>query len=65
MIYKRREFMPYQINDHCMSCGLCAEECPAEAISEEGGKYVIDEEKCMDCGKCSENCPFGAPQTKE
>ena len=26
--------MAYVINDNCVSCGSCAEQCPAEAIEE-------------------------------
>ena len=32
--------MAYVISDECVSCGTCAEECPAEAIHEGDGKYV-------------------------
>ena len=34
--------MAYVINDECISCGVCADECPVEAISEGDDKYVID-----------------------
>ena len=34
--------MAYVISDECVACGSCAEGCPAEAISEGDGKYVID-----------------------
>ena len=44
--------MPYTINDECIACGACAGECPADAISEGDGKYVIDPDKCLDCGAC-------------
>ncbi|MGB4007102.1 MAG: 4Fe-4S binding protein, partial [Bacillota bacterium] len=26
--------MAYEINDNCIACGACKEECPTEAISE-------------------------------
>ena len=35
--------MAYVISDECVSCGSCAAVCPADAISEGDGKYVIDE----------------------
>ncbi|MBR4235278.1 MAG: 4Fe-4S binding protein [Clostridia bacterium] len=54
--------MAYKINDSCVSCGLCAGNCPVEAISEGDGKYLIDAEKCISCGLCAENCPVGAPE---
>lgn len=52
--------MAYFINDECISCGLCADECAVEAISEGADKYVIDPEKCTDCGNCADVCPTEA-----
>jgi len=52
--------MAYVISDDCTSCGLCAGECPVEAISEGDGKYVIDANKCTDCGICAGECPVEA-----
>lgn len=52
--------MAYVISDDCLSCGACESECPAGAISEGDGKYVIDEATCLDCGACASSCPAGA-----
>ena len=52
--------MAYVITDVCVACGTCAEACPAEAISEGDGKYVIDADACLDCGTCEGECPTGA-----
>ena len=49
--------MAYVITDECVACGTCAEACPAEAISEGDGKYVIDADACLDCGTCEGECP--------
>ena len=54
--------MAYVISDDCVSCGSCAAECPADAISEGDGKYVIDKDKCIECGACAAICPMGAPE---
>ncbi len=54
--------MAYKITDKCVACGMCAPECPVEAISEGDGKYVIDPEKCIECGSCAAVCPMGAPE---
>ena len=47
--------MAYVISDECVACGTCAAECPAEAISEGDGKYVIDPDKCLDCALTAEH----------
>ena len=53
--------MAYKISEDCISCGACAAECPAGAISEGDGKYEIDADACLDCGACASVCPVGAP----
>ena len=57
---KEDTIMAYVISDDCISCGTCEGECPAGAISEGDGKYVIDADTCMDCGSCAGACPAGA-----
>ena len=53
--------MAYVINDACISCGACIDECPVEAISQGDSQYVIDADKCIDCGACAGACPVDAP----
>ena len=52
----------FRINyEKCLSCGGCAEQCPAEAIAmDEDSRYVINPEKCLRCGSCAEQCPAEA-----
>ena len=52
--------MAYVINDDCINCGACLEECPVEAISQGDTTYVIDADACVDCGACEGACPTGA-----
>ncbi len=57
------DLITYRIDeDACRACGICANNCPAGAITGKPGKppYVIDEEACVRCGTCLEVCPFGA-----
>lgn len=48
----------------CIGCGCCADNCPVQAISEDGDKYVIDADLCIDCGACAASCPVGAPENE-
>lgn len=50
----------------CIACSLCAQICPAAAITVEGSqdrndrqvtRYEIDFGKCIFCGLCTEVCP--------
>ena len=52
--------MAYKITSACVSCGSCADACPAGAISQGDDQYVIDAAACLDCGSCSDTCPNGA-----
>ena len=68
-----KSLMQYKIiEDKCAGCGLCARNCPANAIEKTdivpAGRaptlplrvHRIDASKCVKCGLCQANCRFGA-----
>lgn len=43
----------------CVSCGLCATQCPAQAIDQNNVKKA-DSKKCISCMRCVVKCPNSA-----
>ena len=43
----------------CTKCGLCAAECPVQAIDKENPKK-INEKACISCMRCISVCPHSA-----
>jgi len=56
--------MALMIGTECMSCGLCIEECPNDAILDSNPIYVIDPDLCTECvgvfdePQCVRVCPM-------
>ena len=40
----------------CIACEQCVENCAADAITIEGDRALIDEDKCIGCAKCISVC---------
>jgi len=61
-INKKEDVVAYRINNECINCGGCIDECPEKAIIESDEASSIDPEKCTDCGYCIDSffCPAQA-----
>jgi len=58
---KCQELIHYAINDNCIGCTKCAQNCPADAIAfTPYEKHVIDQDKCIKCDGCKQICPVDA-----
>ncbi|MEE4195205.1 MAG: EFR1 family ferrodoxin [Anaerolineae bacterium] len=49
----------YTVNDDCIHCGLCIENCPVDNIHEVDGKIKF-KSNCMSCMRCIYACPTDA-----
>ncbi|MBQ2846929.1 MAG: EFR1 family ferrodoxin [Clostridia bacterium] len=52
----------FYANDKCVSCGICAKNCPDSAIEIKNGKPVWIKSKCQHCTACINCCPTEAIQ---
>jgi len=60
-------FRPSPVFDYdiCVSCGVCAENCPPKAIDMSNGRPEVDLKRCIRCFCCHELCPKKAIDIKK
>ena len=51
---------PIFLTDRCISCGLCADVCPNDAIDFFDKYPKVQAKLCINCYCCNELCPVGA-----
>lgn len=54
---KGRKTKHFSSDDKCIGCGLCAKECPAEAIAIVDGRAKWVKDRCFYCLRCINQCP--------
>ncbi len=58
---KCKDLIHFRINDKCIGCTLCAQQCPAEAIPMTPyARHTIRDDACTRCDTCRQVCPTGA-----
>jgi ferredoxin len=45
---------------YCNQCGICADMCPVDAITEGPYGLELNQQICTGCGTCVEACPYNA-----
>jgi energy-converting hydrogenase A subunit Q len=53
------------IDDNCIGCGACINDCPVDCIELEIPSPVHIDDTCVFCGKCIDTCQFDAIKLKE
>ncbi len=58
---KCKDLIAYKVNDKCIGCTLCAQQCPVDAIPMTPyQRHTVDMAKCTRCDACRQICPEDA-----
>jgi len=58
---KCKNLIKYVIDDSCIGCTICAQECPSAAIPfRPHEKHTINNELCIKCDICKQACPVNS-----
>ncbi|MHB9138520.1 MAG: NADH-ubiquinone oxidoreductase-F iron-sulfur binding region domain-containing protein, partial [Victivallaceae bacterium] len=62
---KCKNLITFEINDDCIGCTICAQNCAVNAIEfKPYRKQRIDQGKCVKCGVCRKLCPQHAVEVR-
>lgn len=53
----RRQTRRLHIEEWCRGCGQCVKRCRSGALTVDGGRAVVDQDRCILCGYCGSACP--------
>lgn len=58
---KCQDMIEYFIEEECIGCTKCAQDCPTQAIAIKPYEvHVVENEKCIKCDICRQVCPVNA-----
>ena len=58
---KCTELIKYFIEDSCIGCTKCAQDCPTDAIKFDPYKvHIVDDQLCIKCDICRQVCPVNS-----
>ncbi|MFP4053543.1 MAG: NAD(P)H-dependent oxidoreductase subunit E [Phycisphaerae bacterium] len=62
---KCKELISYRINEDCIGCTRCAQNCPVDAIPMKPyQQHEIDDDLCIRCDMCRQVCPVDAVEVE-